>query len=92
MSLRPPALWWSGQIRAGFRPATIKLLGAIMAEPVVEVDDLLDVMGWDTLNTLRTKIGETRSLLSCAGLPIQIVSVAKHSGRGITGFRLEVAE
>ncbi len=92
MSLRPPALWWSGQIRSGFRPATIKLLAAIMAEPVAEVDELLDVMGWDTLNTLRTKIGETRSLLACAGLPVRIVSVARQSGRGVTGFRLDVTE
>ncbi len=92
VSLRPPALWWSGQIRNGFRPATIKLLASIMAEPVAEVDDLLEAMGWDTLNTLRTKIGETRSLLACSGLPVKIVSVPKDSGRGVTGFRLEVLE
>lgn len=92
VSLRPPALWWGGQIRHGFRPATIKLIASIMAEPVVEVDDLLDVMGWDTLNTLRTKIGETRSLLACAGLPVHIVSVTKDSGRGVAGFRIDVME
>ncbi|MBO9581675.1 MAG: hypothetical protein J7498_12345 [Sphingobium sp.] len=63
-----------------------------MAEPVVETDDLLDAMGWDTLNTLRTKIGETRSLLACAGLPVHIVSVSKDGGRGIAGFRIDVLE
>jgi len=92
VSLRPPALWWGGQIRHGFRPATIKLIAAIMSEPTVEIDDLLDIMGWDTLNTLRTKIGETRSLLACANLPINIVSVTKHCGRGVSGFRLDVME
>lgn len=92
ISLSPPALWWGGKMRNGFRPATIKLLAGIMSEPMVEVDDLLDIMGWDTLNTLRTKIGETRSLLACAGLPVQIVSVTKDCGRGVTGFRLDVSE
>jgi hypothetical protein len=92
VSIRPPALWWGGQLRPGFRPATIKLLAAIMADPVAEVDDLLDAMGWDTLNTLRTKVGETRSLLACAALPVRIVSVGRDVGRGVAGFRLEVME
>lgn len=92
VSLRPPALWWGGQMRPGFRPATIKLIAAIMAEPTAEVDDLLDIMGWDTLNTLRTKVGETRSLLACAGLPIHIVSVTRDGGRGVSGFRIDVME
>lgn len=71
---------------------TIKLLASIMAEPVVEVDDLIDAMGWDTLNTLRTKVTDTRSLLTCLGLPVRIVTVTGRGPRDVIGFRLEVTE
>lgn len=89
VSLRPPALWWNNVIR-DLRPAVIKLIGAIMSEPVVDVDDLLDIMGWDTVNTLRTKVGDARALLAAADLPVQIVSIVGDDGRSVTGFRIEV--
>lgn len=94
VSLRPPGVWWDGHLQPGVRPATVKLLAALMSEPVVDIDDLIDAMGWDTLNTLRTKITDMRNLLGVLELPIYIVSTRKEGTkrRAVGGFRLEVME